>query len=103
MKRPIHGAWTLNVKITGNQAELTQDHGIGFLSGFFGAGVAIQGDALVDGSTLDATDGAAYIYRHNGTNWVQDTFILPRNTTGISDRAGEDVMLSSSQMLIMGA
>ena len=96
------GAWTLTQKITAAQAELTQDHGIGFLSAFFGAGVAIRGDAIVIGSSLDNSDmGAAYVYRLVGGVWTPSTYILPRGAN-FGDHFGEEVAINASQVMMVG-
>lgn len=43
----------------------------------FGFSVSINGTYLIVGSPLKGLTGAAYVFRYNGTNWVQQAKLLP--------------------------
>jgi hypothetical protein len=70
-----------------------------FLHGF-GASVAVSGDVAVIGADFDRDNGfragAAYVYRHDGTGWVEEQKLLAsdgqaRDVFGISVSLTEDV------------
>jgi hypothetical protein len=55
---------------------------------YLGSSVAISGDTAVIGAYLDddngSASGSAYVFRYNGSTWVQEAKLLP------SDGAGDD-------------
>ncbi len=81
----------------------------------FGLSVAISGDRVAVGAPQedggatgvngDATDnsrtsaGAAYVFRRQGTSWVQEAYVKPSNM-GTSFRFGVSVALSGSRLVV---
>lgn len=81
----------------------------------FGRGVDLDGDtAVIGASHLDRSTGGwtgrGYIYRHDGSSWVLDTYILGRDDLDTTDeiqlelhqhsRLGDNVAISGSRVLI---
>ena len=86
-------SWSLEQKINANDAD-TSDN--------FGTAVDIEGDLAVVGDNLDDTmgnsSGAAYIFRFNGTTWVQEQKLVagdgqPGDEFGYSVSISNDVVI----------
>ena len=88
---------------------------------YFGYSVALEDDTLVvgsereastqstitNGTTASADDtgsaGAAYVYKRDGTNWAQEAYIKPANTSsGNVSRFGSEVAISGN-VIVVGA
>ena len=72
----------------------------------FGASVAIEGDVAIVGAPGDYSDspipGAAYIFRFDGSDWVEDSKIVPTDGAA-GDRFGVSVALEGDAALIGAA
>ena len=82
---------------------------------YFGRSVAISGDTLVIGATLENSDatgvngdqgnngatnsGAAYVFVRDGTNWVQQAYLKASNT-GSNDLFGQSVAISGNTIVV---
>ncbi len=70
---------------------------------YFGHSVSIYDDALVVGALFDddlgSQSGAAYIYRYDGTNWIEEAK-LTASDGGSTDDFGSSVSISSNAVLI---
>lgn len=55
--------WIQDIKLTPSD---------GIAGGRFGTSVAIEGDVAVVGASLDSDGGSAYVYRYNGSIWVEE-------------------------------
>ena len=88
------GAWV--------ETKLTASDGVA--GDYFGHSVAISGDTVVIGSAYDddkgANSGAAYVYRWNGSAWVQTK--LTASDGAASDYFG-DAVAASGGTLVVGA
>jgi hypothetical protein len=54
---------------------------------YFGTSVAVDGNVIVVGARLADPDGAAYVFRHNGSTWVEEQKLSPtggRRRFGVS-------------------
>ena len=74
---------------------------------WFGSSVAIDGNVVVVGALFDDTPegsdaGSAYVFRWNGSTWVQEGHLLGDPTTGPSDNVGESVSVSGD-LIVVGA
>lgn len=67
-----NGTWVEEAKITASDA--AQD-------AFFGSAVAIDGDVAVVGAWKADGNGAAYVFRHSGGAWVEETKLSAHGTT----------------------
>jgi len=61
----------------------------------FGSAIAVDDSIMVVGAPFQQTDagveaGAAYVYRYNGTNWIEEQ-VLEASTAKIGDRFGYQV------------
>lgn len=69
----------------------------------FGRSVAIHGDTVVIGAYLDddngRNSGSAYVFRPNGSRWVQEAKLLPDDGSPV-DRFGNDVAVYGDTVLI---
>jgi hypothetical protein len=72
----------------------------------FGHSVSVSGDAIVVGAYRDdcaagggSYCGSAYVYRFNGTNWVQEQK-LPASDAPVSDYFGESVSVSGDTIVV---
>ena len=78
----------------------------GAASDLFGISLSIKGDVAVVGARENGDNGvdtgSVYIYRNNGTNWVQETKLLPSdgaagdwfgNSVSISGEPGDEVII----------
>ncbi len=77
--------------------------GDGFPDQLFGSAVAVDEDTALVGAMFDDTNGfragAAYVFRFDGENWMQEAKLLPaRGTAG--DEFGQTVSLSNGVALI---
>ncbi len=69
---------------------------------YFGCSVSISGDTLIVGAYgADSTMGAAYIYKWNGSNWLERQELMASDRA-IADQFGISVSISSGS-LIAGA
>ena len=66
---------------------------------YFGQSVSVSGDVIVVGANGDANagalSGAAYVYRFNGTSWIEEQKLVASDAAG-DDRFGGAVSLSAS-------
>ncbi len=92
------GVWTEQTKLVGSN--LTSGDGFGF-------SVSMDGDYIAVGAmcaSSNGTDsGAAYIYKKNGDNWVEQAYIYPDDgeageNFGISVKLSGDMLLIGSQV-----
>ncbi len=71
----------------------------------FGSAVGVSGDVIVVGAHLDSTTypvaGAAYVYRFDGSAWVQETKLLPADLAA-EDRFGISVAVRG-QTIVAGS
>ncbi|MCA8962347.1 MAG: FG-GAP repeat protein, partial [Planctomycetes bacterium] len=76
--RRVSGAWTFDQKLTASDGEEGD---------LFGRNVSIRGDLLIAGAFGEDTNGpeagAAYIFRHDGTRWVEEAKLLADD--GVAD------------------
>ncbi|WP_338768824.1 BspA family leucine-rich repeat surface protein [Bernardetia sp. ABR2-2B] len=86
--------WIQEAKIIGNDTE-TGD--------LFGISVSIAGDYVVVGASEEDTRGnaagAAYVFKRNGTNWVQEAKLLGNDTQAI-DLFGTSVSISGNDIIV---
>jgi len=68
-------------------------------SDWFGWSVSISGDMAVVGATRSDQYGSAYVFRFNGTQWIEEAKL---NASGVSsnERFGEQVSISGDRVLI---
>ena len=80
--------WTQEQKLTASDATAVD---------FYGLAVSICGDVVVvgahGGTQWDMGLGAAYVYRFNGTNWVEEQ-VLSASDEAEGDRFGKSVSVS---------
>lgn len=75
----------------------------------FGKDVAVWGDTLAVGAAgQDAQRGVVYVFRHDGTSWVEEAVIRPddpfaHEDFGVSIAMGEDVMVVGADREATGA
>ena len=81
----------------------------GVANDIFGTSVSVSGDVAVVGAILDddngTSSGSAYIYRFNGTTWVQEQKLLADDGAA-GDRFGISVSVSGapgSEVAVVGA
>jgi hypothetical protein len=68
----------------------------------FGSSVAVDGDVMVVGARDDANSldaGAAYIFRHDGTTWVEEVKLTDPSAAE-KDRFGDAVAISGGVVLV---
>jgi hypothetical protein len=70
----------------------------GFLD-FFGWSVAIHGDVIVVGAFNANTTGAAYVYRYNGSSWVEEE-LLTASDAAFDDRFGDSVDILANTIIV---
>jgi hypothetical protein len=70
---------------------------------FFGTSVDIAGNVAVIGSPADQGTGTAYVFRWNGTNWVEEKIL--QASDGLSNELfGQSVAINrSADMIVVGA
>ena len=68
----------------------------------FGGSVAVSGDVVVIGAFGDDTTGSAYVFRYNGSNWVEEQKLLASDGA-LEDGFGGSVALSGDVALIGAA
>ncbi|KPA12837.1 Dystroglycan-type cadherin-like domain protein, partial [Candidatus Magnetomorum sp. HK-1] len=87
-------SWTQSDKLTAND-------GLG--SDYFGCAVSIDGNYAVVGAKYDdssyTNQGSAYIFKYDGTNWVQESKIIASDPAA-SDYFGFAVSISGDYVLI---
>ena len=64
----------------------------------FGVQVDIEGDRAIVGA-WNAGDGAAYVFRFNGSTWIHDQTLVPWDPTG-GDSFGHDVAIAGSWIAV---
>jgi len=88
-----NGLWVEATKLTASDAA-EEDH--------FGSSVAISGDYIVVGASLDddlgPNSGSAYVFRWDGTNWVQEAKLLASD--GEIDDRFEEVAISGDYIIV---
>ncbi|MCX5634647.1 MAG: FG-GAP repeat protein, partial [Planctomycetota bacterium] len=86
--------WSLQAKLTSSD-DPNYDH--------FGSSVSISGDLAIvgaDGDTANGYDsGSAYIFKRNGTNWVQQAKLTASDSTG-GAYFGNSVSISSDYAIV---
>jgi len=86
--------WILENKLTASEGEP---------SDYFGISVAISGGAIVIGAPgvddFGADSGAAYIFKFNGVNWIEQTKLYASDATA-GDWFGNAVALSGNSAII---
>lgn len=65
----------------------------------FGYDVAVEGDVMVVGADGDNSVGAAYVFRYDGNNWVQETKLVSNNPHP-GDRFGAAVAIDNNTIAI---
>lgn len=105
----IGSAWTQTAYLRPPAAGNLQD------DDQFGASVAISGDVIVVGAPGEDSDiatalpneasadsGAAYVFRNNGTAWVQEAMVKATSigTTAAGDRFGTSVGVSGDTIIV---
>jgi hypothetical protein len=92
---PATGQWAQEQKLLPNDGQNGQK---------FGRAVAIEGDLALVGASGDhqvmTNAGAAYIFRFNGTNWVQEQKLLPDPGSAGGGSFGFSVSLSNGIAVI---
>jgi len=68
---------------------------------FFGASVAVNGDVIVVGAFLDNGTGSAYVFRYNGSSWIEEQKLLASDAA-VDDDFGLSVSVSGD-VIIVGA
>lgn len=83
------------------QAKLTASNGVAYDA--FGVALALEGDRLVVGAPLaDAGaifSGAAYVFRRDGANWVEEAELAPSDPLGFDD-FGSSVAFAGGRALV---
>lgn len=70
---------------------------------FFGTSVGIAGNVAVVGAPFDRGTGTAYVFRYNGTTWIEEQ-ILQASDGLNNEMFGQSVSISSSgNMIVVGA
>jgi hypothetical protein len=85
--------WTQQAKLTATTAKDIVDE--------FGCAVAIDGDYVLVGANHDggAWRGKAYIFHRNGSNWVQQTVLVPSDPVDYAE-FGTSVALSAEWAIV---
>lgn len=84
------------------EAELTAFDAVGKLR--FGADVSITSDVAVVGATHEnATVGAAYVFRYDGIQWLEEARLTPSNPVGSSLFGSEVSLNAAATTLLVGA
>ena len=66
----------------------------------FGAGVAIHGEALIVGAPyFDNYTGAAFVYRRNGSEWIQESQLAPGDAV-VWGKFGNAVAISQTYAIV---
>ena len=89
-------AWVEETKLTASDAAATDD---------FGGSVSIFGDTAVVGARKDDdpnNSGSAYVYRFNGTAWVEEAKLTASDAT-LADNFGSSVSISGDVVLVGAA
>ncbi|MBW2724432.1 MAG: FG-GAP repeat protein, partial [Deltaproteobacteria bacterium] len=68
----------------------------------FGHSVAVSGDVIVAGAIFDRAEyGSAYVFRFNGTEWIEDQKLVASDAAG-GDEFGRSVAVSGD-VIVVGA
>jgi len=73
----------------------------GFSGQHFGRSVAVDGDVLVVGSPGENCQEAAYVYRFDGTTWIEEAKLTP-SSAGTCNRFGQAVDVDGD-VVVVGA
>ncbi|TGM96570.1 FG-GAP repeat protein [Leptospira yasudae] len=90
--RNVSGNWIQEAYLKASNAN-TNDR--------FGISVAISGDTIVVGATLDGSSGSAYVFQRTGTAWVQEA-VLKASNFDLGDQFGSDVAVDGD-VIVVGA
>ncbi|MCG6167708.1 FG-GAP repeat protein [Leptospira sanjuanensis] len=90
--RNVSGNWIQEAYLKASNAN-TNDR--------FGISVAISGDTIVVGATLDGSSGSAYVFQRTGTTWVQEAMLKASNFD-MGDQFGSDVAIDGD-VIVVGA
>ena len=67
---------------------------------YFGYGLSINGDLITVGSYGENNEtGAAYVFRYNGTTWVEEARLVPEDAVA-GDRIGYDTVCYGNQVAV---
>ncbi len=89
-------SWVETQKLTASDAETSDG---------FGVSVALEGDAALIGAfqksatPINLQEGAAYVFRHNGTQWIEEQKLLPADLSDVG-LFGIEVAIEGSTALI---
>lgn len=87
----VYAQMDFEIKITASDADTSDD---------FGRSVAISGDyAIIGASKDDSSRGAAYIFRRDGSNWLQEEK-LTAGDGAAADRFGWSVAISGDYAIV---
>jgi len=70
----------------------------------FGYRISLSGDALLVGANLDRNNGyesgSAYIFRYDGSTWVEESKLLLPSDGAVGDFFGSSVSISGGTILV---
>ncbi len=72
----VDGAWIETKKFVGSDTSYGD---------YFGEDIAIDGNTLVIGAWGDDDKGSAYVYHHDGNEWVEEAKLAPPSSAGWSE------------------
>jgi hypothetical protein len=88
-------AWVEEGKLTASDASAGDE---------FGVSVSISGDRVVVGARADddagSNSGAAYMFRYNGTDWVEEEDKLTASDAAAGDEFGRSVSISGDRVVV---
>lgn len=88
-------AWNIEAKLTASDGKTSDYFGI---SVALDQDVAIVGAYYADGAAADS--GAAYVYRHGDSGWVQEAKLIPSDTTSVGFYFGNAVAINGNTIAI---
>lgn len=84
------GVWSEEQKLTASDAEQNDE---------FGFSVDVDGDVIVVGARRENTEGAGYVFRHNGSMWVEEQK-LTAGDGATDDEYGHSISVSGDTVAI---
>jgi hypothetical protein len=81
--------WIEDAKLVASDAEK---------SSLFGGSVSIDGEYVIVGADCDGSTGAAYTFKYNGTNWIEEAKLLASD--GEDDVFGTSVSIDGENAII---